>query len=72
MANIILYTTHCPKCNVLESKLNSKNIAHSVFDDTQSMIEMGIKQSPVLSIDGIYYDFVDAVKWVNAQKDEVK
>ena len=71
MANIILYTTHCPKCKVLESKLNSKNIEYEICDDTRVMIDLGFQQSPILRVDSVFYDFVDAIKWVNAQKGEV-
>ena len=57
---ITFYTTHCPKCSVLETKLKQKNI--------QEMLSLGIKSAPVLVIDGEKYNFAEAVKWVNAQE----
>ena len=33
----ILYSTHCPKCNVLEKKLNSKSIQYTIIDDIEEL-----------------------------------
>ena len=30
---IILYTTHCPRCKVLETKLNNKNLEYTIVDN---------------------------------------
>lgn len=35
---IILYSTHCPKCKVLEKKLQMANITYTVFDNITEMI----------------------------------
>ena len=34
----ILYSTHCPKCKVLEKKLQMANITYTVFDNITEMI----------------------------------
>ena len=31
--NVILYSTHCPKCCVLEKKLKQKNISYDEVND---------------------------------------
>lgn len=62
---VVLYTTHCPKCKVLETKLKQKNIVYSENDDTQYMIEKGFKSAPMLEIDGKeLLDFGAAIKWI--------
>lgn len=33
MEKIILYTNHCPRCAILEKKLQEKNIAYETFTD---------------------------------------
>ena len=39
-----LYTTHCPKCKVLETKLNQKNIIYESIEDTKVMEDKGFNQ----------------------------
>lgn len=63
----IVYTTHCPKCNVLESKLKRSSIAYDVTDDIQPVIDAGFMSAPVLydKIEEKYYPFADAIKLIN-------
>ena len=52
---IILYTTHCPMCRLVERKLKEKNIKYSTFEDKDEMIKKGFISVPVLQIDDKYY-----------------
>lgn len=63
--SITLYTTDCPKCNVLKSKLQNKNIEFTENNAVDEMLALGITQAPVLSVDGELLDFKSAVIWVN-------
>ena len=65
--SIILYTTHCPKCMVLEKKLKSKNIEYVENTDTDLMISKGFGTTPMLEVDGEIMNFVAANAWINAQ-----
>lgn len=65
MAKIILYSTGCPKCRILETKLSQKNIDYEVNNDVDLMQEKGFTTLPMLDIDGKIMDFGNAVKWVN-------
>lgn len=62
---VILYSTGCPKCNVLKKKLNDKNINFTENNDIDIMTSLGIEQVPVLSIDGKLMDFTQANTWIN-------
>lgn len=62
---VILYTTHCPKCLVLEKKLQSKNINYVENTDTDLMISKGFKTTPMLEVDGNIMDFKAANTWIN-------
>ena len=62
---ITLYTTHCPKCNVLQQKLNNKNIEFKICDDIDYMLYLNIQQAPYLKVDDKLMDFSEAIKWVN-------
>lgn len=66
---IILYSTNCPKCKVLEKKLTEKNIKFTKNNNVIEMSELGIDQVPVLSIDSKMLSFVEANKWINERED---
>ena len=65
--NVTLYTTHCPKCRVLEAKLNSKNVDFNIIDNEELMIEKGFQSAPMLEVDDNIMNFGEAIKWVNNQ-----
>ena len=62
---IILYTNHCPRCNVLKKKLEQKNIEYSEVTSVDDMLSLGIKAVPILSINGELMDFTKAIQWIN-------
>ena len=66
---ITLYTTHCPKCVVLEKKLNSKNIDFKICDDIDYMLSLNIQQAPYLEVDNKLMNFSEAIKWINEIND---
>lgn len=65
--NIILHSTHCPRCNVLETKLKQKNIVFEENNDVDLMIQKGFAMAPILEIDGVAYNFKEAVEWIGEQ-----
>ena len=64
---VTLYSTVCPKCKVLTTKLDSKNTQYSIISDIDIMTSKGINTIPVLDVDGNMLDFKAAVEWVNAR-----
>lgn len=62
---VVLYSTHCPRCIVLEKKLNSKNVAYTEVNDIEAMEKKGIMSVPVLEVDGSLMNFVEANNWIN-------
>lgn len=65
MDNIILYSTGCPKCNILKKKLNENKIGYEEITDVNQMIKLGINAVPVLQIGDKYLDFPQSIKWIN-------
>ena len=68
MDNVILYSTNCPKCKILETKLNQKKIDFCIKnseDDLNELFEEGFREMPVLEVDNKKYTFGAAVKLVN-------
>lgn len=65
--DIILYTTNCPRCVILEKKLNEKNIPFKIETDISILVDKGFTTAPILDNNGWFMDFNEAVKWVNKQ-----
>lgn len=72
--SITLFTTHCPRCKVLEAKLNQKNIAYNEVTDMVEMEKLGIMSVPTLCIDDDneykLLNFKQAIDWVGGQSSE--
>ena len=63
MPKIVVYTIHCPACNVLEKKLIAAGLAYDVVDDTAQMTD--IKIFPMMTVDGgERLTYKQAVDWV--------
>ena len=67
MNNIILYEHDCPRCKVLKSKLDQKNIKYETVNDIELMQEKGFLEAPKLEVDGVVMGFKEAVDWVKEQ-----
>ena len=63
--NVTLYTTHCPRCTVLEKKLKEKNIEYDIVEDEETIIQKGFMTVPILEVDCEVMNFSESVKWVN-------
>lgn len=59
-----LYTTHCPKCKVLQLKLQKAGVSFNVCEDMIEMERLGFNSSPVLEVNGVFYNFKDAVDFL--------
>ncbi len=64
---IILYSTHCVNCVVLEKKLKQKNIEFDIVDDVDLMKQKGFMSAPMLEVDGVVMNYKTAIQWVNNQ-----
>lgn len=65
---VTLYTTHCPKCVVLEKKLTQKNIKFDVVADKKEIMKKGYLTAPLLEVNGSIMDFAKANEWINSQE----
>lgn len=64
MNKYILYSTGCPKCKVLKSKLDDKKIDYIVVDNIDEIMSKGIESVPVLEVNGEMMNFKESMKWV--------
>lgn len=69
MNNLILYTTNCPKCRVLKTKLDLKKIPYDVCTDIDEMLALGFTAAPILKTETGIMTFEEAVNWLKEVKD---
>lgn len=62
---VTLYSTGCPRCDILKKKLDDKKIPFVLVTDEDVMLSMNLTQVPVLEVDGELMEYRDAVGWVN-------
>lgn len=62
---VVLYSSGCPKCQVLESKLMAKGIPFKITNNFQEIIDRGFQFAPVLKVGEVFMNFTEANKWVN-------
>lgn len=71
MDKVTLYKTPtCPRCKVLMIKLDKAGIQYDVVEDMSTMAERGIKQAPILEVNGELLDLTAANNWINGQNKE--
>lgn len=63
---VTLYSTGCPKCRILTSKLDAKNIKYAVNSNQEEMIHKGFVSVPQLEVNGHVFDFNKARKLVDS------
>lgn len=61
---VIMYTTHCPQCKVLEKMLNDKKIEYTQITDIDIMKSKGIQSVPYLEVDGELKNFKESMEWI--------
>lgn len=65
---ITLYSTHCPRCKVLETKLNQKGIEFKIVENIDYITSLGISTVPMLEVDGKLLNFIEANDWINKKE----
>ena len=69
MEGIILYTTGCARCKVLEKKLDNAGVKYDINDDVAEMQALGLLSAPALRVSGELLDFAAACRWADSQKE---
>ena len=64
--NVKFYSNNCPKCKILQEKLNRNKIQYDHITDINLMIDMGMTTMPMLEVDGVMMIFSEAIKWINS------
>lgn len=64
---ILLYSTQCPNCRMLEALLSHKGISFEVCSDVEIMLKRGIQSVPQLEVNGKLMTYQEAKEWAMAQ-----
>lgn len=62
---LILYTTGCENCRILEQILNKKGLKYAIIQGEDPIMEMGMTSAPILKVDGEPLVYWKAVKFLN-------
>jgi glutaredoxin len=62
--NTILYSTNCPKCEILKEKLDEKNITYEICSDVKLMISKGFRSAPILEVNNVAMTYLEAINWI--------
>ena len=60
---VVLYSTGCPQCKVLKSKLDDAGIQYELVTDQSVMEAKGFTTAPMLEVDGEAMEFMPALRW---------
>lgn len=67
MTNIVLYSKDdCPRCEMLKTKLNVKNIPFVEEKDEEIIDSLGIDFLPVLKVDNEFMELSRANDYINS------
>lgn len=66
---VVLYSTNCPRCRVIELKLKKEGIDFKIVTDLDTVLSIGkkagINSAPILEVGGKFFDFPAAIKYIN-------
>lgn len=67
---ITLYSTGCPKCRILQKKLDAAHVPYAVISDVDEMLQMGIQSVPVLKVGDDLLPFEQAALYADRQRED--
>ena len=67
--DIVLFSNNCPRCKILKAKLEQSNIEFKENNDVELMTQKGFTTVPMLEVDGVIYNFKEAVDWIKERNE---
>ena len=65
---VVLYSNHCPRCEIIKDKLNNKKIKYTLVDDESILLSKGFDFMPVLEVDGVIIESMTQINdYINKQ-----
>lgn len=70
---MILYSTNCVRCRILENELSRLKLPFTLVTDIRVIIDKGFMQMPVLELEnGNTLDFSSAMKYITMEDNNDK
>ena len=63
---MILYSTGCPLCKTLETKMNQAGVSYIKVTDEDEMIKCGLQSVPAVYKDGKFLNFSEAMHLIDS------
>ena len=67
MERLVLLSTGCPRCRMLETRLKREGFSFDVVDDEEKIREMGFMEVPILQCDDRFMNFKEAIDWMSGE-----
>ena len=64
---VTFYSNNCPRCKILQQKLDEKGVIYEKVSDMNILIQKGFKSVPMLEVDGNIMNYLEAINWVKEQ-----
>jgi len=64
---VTFYSNDCPRCNILQQKLDEKGVMYEKVSDIEIMKQKGFMSVPMLEVDENIMNYLEAINWVKEQ-----
>lgn len=64
---VTFYSNDCPRCNILQQKLDEKGVMYEKVSDVEIMKQKGFMSVPMLEVDENIMNYLEAINWVKEQ-----
>lgn len=64
--DIILYSNNCPRCKILEQKMQEKHIEYNKIEDEEIFRQKQFSFMPMLEIENKLLSFKEAFNYINS------
>ena len=64
---VVLYTTGCPMCTLVKSKLDEAGIPYEIETDQNKMLSLGFRSVPILQVEDQMLKSAEAIKWIEGE-----
>lgn len=61
---VTFYSNDCPRCKILQQKLDEKGVVYEKVSDVEIMKQKGFMSVPMLEVDGKIMTYLEAINWI--------
>lgn len=61
---VTFYSNDCPRCKILQQKLDEKGVMYEKVSDVEIMKQKGFMSVPMLEVDEKIMTYLEAINWI--------